>query len=72
MKILRYGMLCADESKINICGYKIDAEGERLEEGREIVKTVLEYLLKATENGWNDLNFTCIEIINAQERPQLP
>ena len=55
MKIERHGTLYADELKIHICGYKIDAEGERVEESKELVKTVLEYLLKATESNWNDL-----------------
>lgn len=72
MKIVRHGMLYADELKINICGYKIDAEGKRLDEGgKDLIKAVLEYLLIATESGWNDFKFNSIEVINAQERPQL-
>ncbi len=65
MKITRHGMLHADESNIHICGYKIDAEGQPAD-GEELVKAVLEYLFKALENKWINLEFTCNEVENAQ------
>ena len=65
MKILRHGMLHANESNIHISGYKFDAEGQ-LTEGNDLVKTVLEYLSKALENKWIDLEFTSNEVENAQ------
>ena len=65
LKIMRHGMIYADKSNTHMCGYKFDAEGQ-IVEGRDLVKAVLEYLLKAIENEWMDLEFTCNEVENAR------